>query len=213
MGGGVKGIVDGVVNSASWCSLPPRASDQESLEAVLDDLAPVFEAVPMMEGERDGALLVVSDDAGSATAVTFWRDALATGLAVASPAAFPWCLANAPCALVAQHFGVTGPNLTWLVSFDDPLAAFDAPAAWLADYLCVEPDDGRQRDAWLLGLHFGSQNARAMLWHLRRCADNTHDDPLALAAAIRDSVAAGWSAPTVSSADRLEHVANILPTA
>ena len=196
----MNGVVDGVVNSASWCSLPHAASEQESLEAVLDDLAPVFETVPAVDGERDGALLVVSDDAGSATAVKFWRDALSTGLAVASPAAFPWCLANAPCALVAQRFGVTGPNLTWLVSFDDPVAAFDAPSAWLADYMCADPENEKPRDAWLLALHFGAPTARVVLWHLRSTvADSDGDDPLALAAALRNRVAAEWSAQVVSN--------------
>ena len=186
--------VNGVVNGIAWCLLPHAASEQESLEAVLDDLAPMFEAVPMVDGEREGALLVVSDDAGSATAVSFWRDALSTGLAVASPAAFPWCLANAPCASIAQRFGVTGPNLTWLASFDDPRAAFDAPAAWLADRMCVGPDDGKPVDAWLLALHFGVPSARVMLWHLKGSGDDHFgDDPLALAAALRDRLAAEWS--------------------
>jgi hypothetical protein len=183
--------------------MPQAASEQESFEAVLDDLAPIFETVPMMDGERDGALVVVSDDAGSATAVKFWRDALSTGLAVASPAAFPWCLANAPCASIAQRFGVTGPNLTWLVSFADPRIAFDGPALWLADYLCRGPADGHGLDAWLLALHFGASTPCAMLWHLRGCAADTHHlDPLALAAALRDSVAAEWSAQAVTGAGR-----------
>jgi len=195
----VNDFVNDVVISMSWCSLPHRASEQESLEAVLDDLAPIFETVPIVDGEREGALIVVSDDAGSATAVKFWRDALSTGLAVASPAAFPWCLANAPCAAIAQRFGVTGPNLTWLVSFADPRTAFDGPAAWLADRLCLEPGDGRRLDAWLLSLHIGAPTARAMLWHLRGpVVDSNRDDPLALAAALRDRVAADWWSPMSS---------------
>jgi len=183
--------------AALVCSLPHRASEQESFDAVLDEFVPVFETVPMVDGEREGALLVVSDDAGSATAVRFWRDALSTGLAVASPAAFPWCLVNAPCASIAQRFGVTGPNLTWLVSFADPRAAFDAPAAWLADRLCLQLDDGKRFDAWLVALHFGAPHATAMLWHWGRCgADGNHDEALALAATIRDIAAAGWISAT-----------------
>jgi hypothetical protein len=191
--------VNDVVHGVAWSLLPRAASEQESLEAVLDDLAPLFEMVPIVDGERDGALLVVSDDAGSATAVKFWRDALSTGLAVASPAAFPWCLANAPCAMLAQRFGVTGPNLTWLVSFDDPRAAFDAPAAWLADRLCFGPDDEKPLDAWLLALHFEAPFARAMLWHLRSSgADGDGDDALVMAPALRDRLAAEWSAMSVA---------------
>jgi hypothetical protein len=203
MGVRVSIAVNDVVNGVAWCLLPHAASAQESLEAVLDDLAPIFEAVPLVEGERDGALLVVSDDAGSATAAKFWRDALSTGLAVASPAAFPWCLANAPCASIAQRFGVTGPNLTWLASLTDPRAAFDAPAAWLADRMCFGTNDRKPLDAWLLAIHFGAPSARAMLWHLRSSdADRFGHDPLALAAALRDRAAAEWSAQSVSGADQ-----------
>jgi hypothetical protein len=194
----LDGTGTSLVRPAVWCSLPHGMSEQESLEAVLDEFVAAFETVPIVDGEREGALLVVSDDAGSATAVKFWRDALSTGLAVASPAAFPWCLANAPCASIAQRFGVTGPNLTWLASFADPRTAFDAPAAWLADRLCLEPGVGKRFDAWLLALHFGAPNARAMLWHWgRRGADGNEDDPLVLAAAIRDIVAAQWSAQPI----------------
>lgn len=187
--------VNDVINGVAWCLLPGAASEQESLAAVLDDLAPMFEAVPLTDGEREGALLVVSDDAGSATAVTFWRHALSTGLAVASPAAFPWCLANAPCAAIAQRFGVTGPNLTWLASFSDLRAAFAAPAAWLTDHMCAQPDDGKSVDAWLLAIHFGAPTARVACWHLSGSGlDLNGDDPLVLAAALRDRLAAEWSA-------------------
>jgi hypothetical protein len=100
--------------------LPQLESEQASLEAMFDHMAPLFECVSSVEGERDGALLVVTDDAGSGTSVRFWREALAVGLDVASPGAFPWCLANAPCAAIARRFGITGPNLTWSASFVDP---------------------------------------------------------------------------------------------
>ena len=63
--------------------------------------------------------------------------------------------------------------------------------------LYLEPGDGRRLDAWLLALHFGAPTARAMLWHLRGpVVDGNRDDPLALAAALRDRVAADWSSPT-----------------
>jgi hypothetical protein len=194
---GSGGTVTSPLRAVLSCPLPRAASEQESLEAVLDDFAPIFETVSTVDGEREGALLVVSDDAGSATTVKFWRDALSTGLAVASPAAFPWCLANAPCASIARRFGVTGPNLTWLVSFTDPRTAFDGPAAWLADRMGLKAGDVERFEAWLVALHFGAPTARAMLWHLSGGdAESSRDDPLVLAATLRDRVAADWVART-----------------
>ena len=190
------------LRASLWCPLPRQASEQESLEAVLNDLAPIFETVPAADGEREGALLVVSDDAGSATAVKFWRDALSTGLAVASPAAFPWCLANAPCAMIARRFAVTGPNLTWLVSFTDPRTAFDAPAAWLSGSKGLGSGDGKRVEAWLVALHFGAPTARAMVWHWTGFgADSERDNRLALAAALRDRMAADWSSTARTDTD------------
>jgi hypothetical protein len=171
--------------------LPSAASEQAALEAALDDLAPIFACVPTVDGERDGALLVVSDDAGAATAVNFWRDALAAGLGFASPAAFPWCLANAPCATIARRFSVTGPNFTWLTPFSDSRAAFDPPAAWLADQLCANPYEGTPREAWLVALHFGAQRPRVMVWHWSGTGNSA--DTLSLAVAIRNRVADDWS--------------------
>jgi hypothetical protein len=147
--------------------LPRGASDQRALESVLDRLAPLFECVPAVDGERDAALLVVSDDAGSATAVQFWRDALAVGLGLASPGAFPWCLANAPCATIARRFGITGPNLTWLASFADPSAAFAAPSAWLEDWFRSRSETAETAEAWLVALHFGEPRGWVKAW---RCA-------------------------------------------
>ena len=162
--------------------LPRAASEQEALEAALDSLAPLFERVPAVDGERDAALLVVSDDAGTETTVRFWRDALAVGLGVASPGAFPWCLANAPCATIARRFGITGPNLTWLTSLADRQAAFEAPAAWLEDWLCSRSE---KPDAWLVAVHFGGATARVMAWHWNEALNARN---------LRDMMASGWGA-------------------
>ena len=184
-------------------SLPSDASPQEALESVLDSLAPIFERLPAVGGERTGALLVVSDDAGSATAEQFWRDALDVGIAFASPGAFPWCLANAPCATIARRFGVTGPNVTWLSPLSDARAAFDAPAAWLADYLSGAADDSRP-EAWLVAVHFGAPHGRLMVWHWTGAdAIDASCCPLAIAASLRDVVSADWQNPRPLDAPRL----------
>jgi len=176
-------------------TLPSAASEREALEAALDALAPIFTAVPAMDGERDGALLVVSDDAGRATAVSFWRDALRTGLALASPGAFPWCLANAPCATIAQRFGVTGANVTWLASFSDPCTAFAAPAAWLADRSSWGTHDGAPTPAWLVAMQLRGPAPQLMAWRWTDPgAGACDDDRSGLHDAIRDALVSAWSA-------------------
>lgn len=182
--GGAK-TVSSPLTSLSF-ELPLAASEQQALEAVLDSLAPLFERVPAVDGERDAALLVVSDDAGTETTVRFWRDALAVGLGVASPGAFPWCLANAPCATIARRFGITGPNLTWLTSFADRQAAFEAPSAWLEDWLCSRSERGEASDAWLVALHFGGPSAQVKAWYW-----NGIDAPSAKN--LRDLMASDWA--------------------
>jgi hypothetical protein len=181
--------VGGGVTSARSLSfdLPPAATEQESFEAVLDCLAPLFERVPAVDGERDAALLVVSDDAGTGTTVRFWRDALAVGVGLASPGAFPWCLANAPCATLARRFGITGPNLTWLTSFADSRSAFDAPSAWMEDWLRSRSERGEVSEAWLVALHFGEPHARVSAWHWSGTKDVS-------ARELRDVMASDWHA-------------------
>lgn len=98
--------------------------EREAVEAIAPALAPLF--------ERDGApahrmgLYLASSDAGAATSLRFWSEARRTGLALANPELFPWCLANAPCGALARRFGVTGPNHSLLGEADALLAAFDA---------------------------------------------------------------------------------------
>lgn len=189
------GWVGGFLRDSLSLALPSAASDQSALESVLDDLAPVFEAVPANDGEREGALLLVTDDAGSDTAVQFWRDALAVGPALASPGAFPWCLANAPCAMLARRFAVTGPNITWLATRSDPHSAFDAPAAWMADHLLSARAMGQPAHAWLVALHFGAPHPHVMVWHWVGDGDGrgaSTDDALALAAALRERLKDDW---------------------
>jgi len=145
--------------------LPPAPSEQAALEAVLDKLAPLFEASPLVDGERVGALFIVTEDAGSATAVQFWRDAREAGPALARPGAFPWCLANAPGATLARRFAVTGANVTWLVRTLDEGAAFDAPAAGLSAHLQAVSSSAQPPQAWLVAMRFGVPRPRLVAWH------------------------------------------------
>lgn len=57
-------------------------------------------------------LYVATPDAGAREALAFWAAAAETGFAFASPAAFPWTLANSPTGRISQRLGVTGPCVT-----------------------------------------------------------------------------------------------------
>jgi hypothetical protein len=159
--------------------LPDAPSEQAMLEGVLDDLAVAFDA-PADHAEH--ALLVVSEDAGSATALRFWSAALATGVALASPASFAWCLANAPAALLARRFGLRGPNLSWLVDDCGRPTSYAGAVAWLAEHAA---DGGA---AWLAALRFAAP-ARLVLWrwtpHPGASMDGWHETAQGLAAAWR----------------------------
>lgn len=171
-------------------------SERLALDAVLEQLAPVFEGAPLIEDERRGALLLVTDDAGAGTAVQFWRDALATGPALASPGNFPWCLANAPCATIARRFAITGANITWLATLSDPARALSGAAAWLAEYHRVAGMDGASPDVWVVAAHFGTPDARIAVWHWVR-GGPPPDETRAMTpvvAALQDRMAEEWSA-------------------
>jgi hypothetical protein len=102
-------------------ALNEAAPERDALDVAMTELAALFSG----GGNVRTALFVASMDAGSRTALRFWSEAQRTGVALANPELFPWCLANAPCAAIARRFGITGPNGTWLG--DDALAA-----AWSA---------------------------------------------------------------------------------
>lgn len=115
---------------AAHCSASVEAAlEREAVETAFAALAPLFE----FEGARDrAALFVVSSNAGSATSMRFWADAVRTGVALASPELFPWCLANAPCGALARRFGITGANFTCLGEADALAGALQAAADELA---------------------------------------------------------------------------------
>lgn len=66
-------------------------------------------------------LYVATSDGGAREALAFWAAAAETGFAFASPAAFPWTLANSPTGRISQELGITGPCMT-LVGDDDAVA-------------------------------------------------------------------------------------------
>lgn len=153
---------------AAHCSASIDASlEREAVEAAFAALTPLFE----FDGARERtALFVVSSNAGSATSMRFWADAVRTGVALASPELFPWCLANAPCGAIARRFGITGPNFTCLGEADALTGALQAAADELAAsrvevvlIVAFEFADAVHARAELLGLRLGGAgNARGL---------------------------------------------------
>ena len=155
--------------------------EREATQAVGDAIAVLFETGAA--GDRLG-LVVVSDNAGSATSVQFWADAQRTGVALASPELFPWCLANAPCGALARRFGVTGPNLTLLGEDEAMEAAFDQAEDLLAA--------GQVDAVVLVAIAYtqGEAPGRAVAWRGQR-GDTTGSLRSALrgAASLREAMA------------------------
>lgn len=101
----------------------PAGLDRDAIGSAAEQLAPLFAS----EAARDRiGLAVASPNAGNSTAVRFWAEARRTGLGLASPELFPWCLANAACGALARRFDVRGPNFTYLGSSDALLAAIES---------------------------------------------------------------------------------------
>lgn len=108
----------------AYCSLDFDAPlEREATAQIADGLSDLFDTGPPRERI---ALIVASDNAGTATSTRFWSEAVRTGVAVASPELFPWCLANAPCGALARHFRITGPNSTLLGESDALLSSLVA---------------------------------------------------------------------------------------
>lgn len=141
--------------------------EREAVEAALAALAPLFE----FEGARERtALFVVSSNAGSATSMRFWAEAVRTGVGLASPELFPWCLANAPCGAIARRFGITGPNYTCLGEAEALTGALQAAADELAAsrvdvalVVAFEFADAAHARAEVLGLRFGGESRSGTL--------------------------------------------------
>ena len=158
------------------CSLDARL-ERDAVEAALPELAPLFD----FEGERErAALFVVSSNAGSATSMRFWADAMRTGVALASPELFPWCLANAACGALARRFGMTGPNFTCLGEADALSGALQTAADELASarvdqvvIVVFEFADAVHASAEVLALRFGGTGR----------PDRMHLEPAALESA------------------------------
>ena len=123
--------------------LPAGALEREALAGAMEALAPLMDGA----GGPDSALLVVSDNAGRASALQFWADAQRSGVGFANPDLFPWCLGNSPGAALSRRFGLCGPNITWLDGPDVQLQAWQAAHDLLRSNRAVR--------AFVVALHLG----------------------------------------------------------
>jgi len=102
-------------------------------------------------------LYLATADAGIDVSVRFWQDALAETPRFASPADFPWALANAPASLLARELEIRGPSYTLVGGADAMLAALehardDLARGRIAEALIVACDlGGRTQAAALVG--------------------------------------------------------------
>lgn len=151
----------------------PALDEEATLDRLCAELAPLF--APPFDAERS-SLAVVSSNAGARSAVEFWSQAQRVGLAVASPALFPWTLANAACGRLAREFGVRGPNYT----FSGRAAALSSALQQLADDLHF----ARVTAGWIVAIDFaGPSRARTLFAALR--AEEAHHVELVSTAANR----------------------------
>lgn len=132
-------------------ALPAGALEREAMAAAVEALAPLMGNA----AGPDSALFVVSDNAGRASALRFWADARRSGVGLANPELFPWCLANSPGAALSRHFGLAGPNATWL---DGPGGL---PHAWQAAHDAVR--EGRAARVFVVALHLGQDGSPGRL--------------------------------------------------
>jgi 3-oxoacyl-(acyl-carrier-protein) synthase len=109
----------------SWWVQPPGddvATVQELAAAVARAAGPLLDR-GLPPDER--GLYLATGDAGVAVSGGFWAAALAESPRFASPADFPWTLANAPAGLLARELAIRGPNYTLVGGADAMLAALE----------------------------------------------------------------------------------------
>ncbi len=70
---------------------------------------------PLISDNRSDQVIgiyLATGDIGAKISITFWADALESGLAFANPAAFPGTLASSCATKIAEKLCITGPNYT-----------------------------------------------------------------------------------------------------
>jgi 3-oxoacyl-(acyl-carrier-protein) synthase len=98
------------------------ASAQELSVAIATAIRPLLNTA--IDGDARGIYLATGD-AGVSVSVAFWAAALVETPRFASPAEFPWTLANAPASLLARELALRGPNYTLVGEADAMLAALE----------------------------------------------------------------------------------------
>ncbi len=106
----------------------PQNYTSPELSGTGDSLCGWVATTLLEEGLVADGLYVATSDGGAREALAFWEAARQTGFAFASPAAFPWTLANSATGRISQVLGIHGPCTTY-IGGDEALAEAEADAA------------------------------------------------------------------------------------
>jgi 3-oxoacyl-(acyl-carrier-protein) synthase len=137
-----------------WTAAEREETVQDLAAAIARAAGPLLDHVVPPDAR---GLYLATGDAGIEVSVRFWQDALAETPRFASPADFPWALANAPASLLARELDIRGPSYTLVGGGDAMLAALeharhDLTRGRIAEALIVACDlVGRTQAAALVG--------------------------------------------------------------
>ena len=132
------------------CWTQPTAEREETVQnlaaAIARAAGPLLDSNVLPDAH---GLYLATADAGIDVSVRFWADALVETPRFASPADFPWALANAPASLLACELDIRGPSYTLVGGADAMLAALehardDLARGRIAEALIVACDVGGQ---------------------------------------------------------------------
>lgn len=138
----------------SWRLSPDQKCDD--FRALSELIARAIEPLlsPAIAPEKRGLYLATAD-AGIADTLQFWAAALAETPRFASPANFPFCLANAPAGQLARELCLRGPCYTLVGAAEAVDAAID--------HALVDLDQGWVEEAVVVACNLGPAPRAAAL--------------------------------------------------
>jgi len=100
--------------SPATSTLEIRRFVSEPIAAVGDAVSNWAAEVLLNAGYTADVLYLATNEAGVRESMAFWAAAQQSGLAFATPGAFPWTLANSPAGRISVVLNMTGPCTTLL---------------------------------------------------------------------------------------------------
>jgi len=79
---------------------------------VCKEIANFIHAINFESFDENTGLYLATSDAGIATSVNFWQDAITHGPGLVGPRLFPFTLANSPASCLTQILNIKGPCIT-----------------------------------------------------------------------------------------------------